>query len=275
MLDRDSRLRRDGDGSGRCRDGNRRRSDAGLLDGCLDWLSRGLLDRCLDRLRRRLLLSLCLYLGLRLCLLGLRSGMGSSSATLSTSRWGRGRCWLGSRLLLDLLGFVFYLRSLNRGRLRRMLLQSLLHGLLLLLLGLLLRDVLLLVLLLHVLLVMLPWMLRMLSGVLSMGCVLMLRVLLLLGSVLRHGHGGLEGAWMLLMVLLGRSLRSVGTSVVDRLVTTTHIGLSLRMSVVLLLAIPGTVSSERRWVLCLHRHRGLRLRRPCRWLLLNNPPLLH
>lgn len=148
----------------------------------------------------------------------------------------------------------------------------------LLLLGLLLRDVLLLLVLLHVLLGMLPWMLRMLPSVLSMGRVLLmllLLLLLLLGRVLRHGHGRLDGARMLLVVLLSGSLRCVSTGVIDRIVATTHVRLGLRMSVMLLLAIPGVVSSERRLVLCLHWYRGLRLRRPCWRLLLNNPPLLH
>lgn len=112
----------------------------------------------------------------------------------------------------------------------------LLNGLLLL--GLLLRDVLLMLLLLHVLLAVLPWVLRMLSWVLSMGRVLVLRVLLLLGRVLGHGHGRLDGVRMLLVVLLSRSLRGVSTSVVDGFITTTHVGLGLRMSVMLLLAIP-------------------------------------
>lgn len=127
MVDRGSRLRWGGDRSGWCRHGNRRWSGRGLLDGCLNRL-RGLLDRCLDRLRRRrvLDLGLCLGLSLGLGLLGLSSGMRRGSAALATSGRGRGRCWLRSRLLLDLLGFIFHLRRLDSGRLWRMLLQRLL-----------------------------------------------------------------------------------------------------------------------------------------------------
>lgn len=190
MIDCGRRLRRDGDGSRGCRNGNRCGSDSGLLNRCLDRLRR-LLDRCLNRLSGRRLLGLCLSL------LSLSSGVCSGSATLATSGRSRSRRWLGSRLLLDLLGFIFHLRSLNSSRLWCVLLHGLLcnmllillHGLLLLL-SLLLRDMLLvLLLLLHVLLIVLSWVLCVLSGVLSMGCVLMLRVLLLLGRVLRDGHG--------------------------------------------------------------------------------------
>lgn len=193
-------------------------------------------------------------------------------------------------LLLHLLRrFIFHLRRLNNSRLGLVMLQSLLLDMLLLLL--LLTRLLLLgwrlryvlwvlrlsmLLLLRVLLLLLAGVLRVLCGMLSMWRVLVLRVLLLLGRVLlRHGEGRLNGARMLLVVLLSWGLR-VRATIVDRLrvAAATHVGrLDLSVGVMLLLAVPGRVSSERRLVLCLHWHRGLRLRRPCRRLL-NDPPLL-
>lgn len=134
----------------------------------------------------------------------------------------------------------------------------------------------LLLLLVLLLLSLLTGMLRMLlAGVLSMGRVLLLvlRVLLLLGRVLlRHGQGRLNRARMLLVVL---SRGGVCATIVERVVATIHVGLDLRVCVVLLLTVPGGISCERRLVLCLQRHRRLRLRRPCWRLLLNDPPLLH
>lgn len=155
---------------------------------------------------------------------------------------------------------------------------------LLLLLGLWLSNVLwvlglsvllLLLLLVLLLLSLLAGMLRvLLSRVLSMRRVLLLvlRVLLLGRVLLRHGQGGLNRARMLLVVLTRGGIRA---TIVDRLVTTIHVRLDLRMCVVLLLTVPGGVSCKRRLILCLHWHRRLRLRRPCRRLLLNHPPLLH
>lgn len=128
VIDGGRRLWRNSNRSGRRGDRDGRGSDGGLLDRSLDRLRRRLLDRCLNRLGRGLLLSLCLHLGLGLGLglLGLSSGMGSSSSTLATSRRGGCRCWLRSRLLLNLWSLIFHLRCLDSSRLRGMLLEVLL-----------------------------------------------------------------------------------------------------------------------------------------------------
>lgn len=154
------------------------------------------------------------------------------------------------RLVLDLLG-------LDDSRL-----CLVLHVLLLLnglgLLGL-LRNVLRVCLLL--LLDMLLRVLRVLLRVLRMLRVLMLRrvlLVLLLRRVLRDGHGRLNRAWVLLVMLLSRLII---LAVVDGFVAAIHVGLGLRMAI-MLLAVPGCISSEWRLVLCLHRYRGWRLRRP-------------
>lgn len=196
--------------------------------------------------------------------LGVGNGSSGGTATLSATgrRRGGGGRRLGSWLLLDRL--VLDLLRLDGGRLA-LVLHIMLRDVMLLLNGLrllrLLRDV-LRMLLLHMLLGMLRVLLRMLSMLRVLGVRVLRVLLLLLGRVLRDWHGRLNCARMLLVVLLRGGLLSVLAIVEARVVAAIHVRLGLRVPVVLLLTVPGCVSSERRLVLRLHRHRGLRLRRP-------------
>lgn len=82
----------------------------------------------------------------------------------------------------------------------------------------------------------------------------------------------------LVVLSLRRGLLLGILAIVDGIVAAIHVGLSLGVRIVLRLTVPGRVSSKRRLVLCLHRHRGRRLRGPRRLLLLllhDIPALLH
>lgn len=197
---------------------------------------------------------------------GRRRRRGSASSTLAL----RGRSWCGLRGGL-LLGLMWHLLRLDGSGLRLVLKMLLLlhgRGLLALLdvLGVLLLDVLLRLLLLLLLDVLrLDVLLRVLLRVrLVVRRVLGLRVLLL-RRVLRDWHGRLNGArvLLLLVVLLGWGLLGMRAvrPVIDGVVAAIHIGLRLG---ILIMTVPVGISEGR---LCwrLHRHRGLR-RGPCRLL---------
>lgn len=108
-----------------------------------------------------------------------------------------------------------------------------------------------------------------------LGVLHMLRhMLLLLGSVLRHGDRGLNGARVVLLLLLlmvlglclGLSLGGLGMwlgggicPVVHGIIATVHVGLAVSM---LGAVTPSRRVSKRRLLLRLHRHRLLGLGRP-------------
>lgn len=100
-------------------------------------------------------------------------------------------------------------------------------------------------------------------GMLRMWGVRVLCVLRLLRGVLRYGHRRLNATRVLLLVvLLSWGLLGILAIVDAGIGATIHVRLGLWVAIVLLLAVPGCVSSKRRLVLRLHWHRGLRLRRP-------------
>lgn len=106
--------------------------------------------------------------------------------------------------------------------------------------------------------------LRMLVHMLGLDMLGMLRMLLL-RRVLRHGHGRLDGALvlLLLMVLLGRGLLGMWGGTVGAVVGSLVAAIQVRLGILVLLsAVPGSVSKGR-LLLRLHRiQRGLCLRRP-------------
>lgn len=195
-----------------------------------------------------------------LCCRGGSGGSSSSTAALATPRGrrSRGRSRLWRRLLLD--GLMLDLLRLNSslGLVRHTML--LLNRLRLLRL---LSDMRVL------LLDMRLGVLRVLLGVLGvlrmLGVLRVLGMLRLLRGVLRNRHRGLDGArvlLMLLLMLLRRGLLGILTIIKAGVGAAIHVGLRLRVTIVLLLAVPVGVSGEGRLCLLLHRHRGLSLRGP-------------
>lgn len=179
-------------------------------------------------------------------------GGGGGAALASSGLRRRGRGWLRGRLLWGLL----YLLGLDSGglRMRDMVL----------LLDMLRLDMLLVRRGLGLLLNVLGMLLRMLVHMLRLDMLGMLRMLLL-RRVLRHGHGRLDGALvlLLLMVLLGRGLLGMWGGTVGAVVGSLVAAIQVRLGILVLLsAVPGIVSKGR-LLLRLHRiQRGLCLRRP-------------
>ena len=206
-----------------------------------------MLDGRLNRLGRK---------GDSCCRRGIGSGRGVALA--SPGLWGRGRGRLRGRLLWGLL----HLLGLDGGGLLRMLDVVLLLDML----GLDVLGLLLVRLRLGLLLDVLGVLLRMLVHVLRLhvlGVLGMLGVLLLLARVLRHRHRGLDGALvlLLLMVLLGWGRLGMWGGTVGAVVRGLVAAIQILLGILVLLsAVPGTVSKGR-LLLRLHRvQRGWGLR---------------
>lgn len=191
-----------------------------------------LLDRRLDRLGRKS--DSC---G------GRSSGNGIGTALTRPGLWSRRRGRLGSGLLwrLNLLG-------LDGRRLRMLNMMLLLN-----VLGL---DVLRLVCLrLGCLLNVLGVLVHVLR-LYMLGMLGMLRMLLLLSRVLRHGHRRLDGALVLLLVvLLGRGLLAMCGCSVGAIIGCLAAAIQVRLGILVLSAVPGAVSKGR-LLLGLHRIQG-------------------